>query len=396
MDSDQADPGRRARRALPLIGAALIAIVLAGLLYLRSSAPPAATPPAAGIPSTAILDPRYDATYDFVTPSIGWALVTESNHRSNQLAVFSTLDGAKHWSNEFTAPMPPGAATLRFFDAAHGLISILSDPSFAYVSADGGHTWKIVSLPRSVVTLDFADPAHGWVETWLGTIGFGFRLFSSADGGQSWIERTWPAGAGWGSRARFGIDIQLRSKGEGWMGGYNTFPVAYVTHDDGLTWQAVPIELPAGAFPAPPAGAGEAYQSYNTEMALLPGGAAIAAVFDHYGHVRDFLSTDGRIWRPLGEPVTGLQYSDYMFVDSTHWWALRSGMVFRTADAGLTWSRRRSANLTDGWNYEPHLIDARHAWAVSRWAGTATVGTALTMTSDGGLTWQAANVPNPA
>ena len=385
----------RAKRGLTLIAASLAAIVVAGLVYLQPASSP--TPPAiSDTPSIPTLPAKYAVTYDFISSSTGWGLVSEQKSRVDQLTVYLTVDGARHWQKQFTTSMPFGQATLHFFDRSHGLISILSSPSELYRTADGGVRWTLVSLPQSVVTFAFADAMHGWLQAWLGAPGFGFRLFSTSDGGVSWIERNWPAAAVWGAKGRYGGEIEFRGNGEGWVGGYQTRSSVYLTHDDGVTWQPALIPVPSDAFPGVSINSRPAYRSFSTEVDLLPERGVLAFVTDYFGDVRTFVSFDyGQAWRMLAQPVAGLRYSDYLFQNATHWWAMRSRVLYKTSDAGLTWRAIRSPNLINTWTYQPHVIDAKHAWALMQRVAGSAVGTALALTSDGGITWKAANVPNP-
>ena len=66
----------RARRAVPLIAAAILVTALASVAYLRPSLLqlPASAPPAKAA-GPAVLSNEYAAAYTFLTPSLGWALV---------------------------------------------------------------------------------------------------------------------------------------------------------------------------------------------------------------------------------------------------------------------------------------------------------------------------------
>ena len=64
-------PSNRARRALPLIAAAVTAIIVAGLLYLTSGIRSAEAPVSSA--PIAVMAGPYAAKYDFISPSVGWA-----------------------------------------------------------------------------------------------------------------------------------------------------------------------------------------------------------------------------------------------------------------------------------------------------------------------------------
>ncbi|HEX2647856.1 MAG TPA: hypothetical protein VHO95_11570, partial [Candidatus Dormibacteraeota bacterium] len=365
----------RALRAVSLIGVSLIAVLVGSFAFLHEARPQPAEP-------VHVLGPGNDVDYSFVSPSTGWALITEPWSVSSRFSVFQTVDGSQHWTRQFSAPMQSGVASVHFFDGRQGMVSVLSSPSLIYETEDGGAHWDVVTLPRNVVTFVFSDQSHGWMETWLSSSGVGFRLFSTSDGGRLWVERRWPAAAVWGIRARYGAEVQYRDGGEGWVGGNSTKPTVYFTRDDGVTWQR--LRLPAPAHTTP---------SYTTEVSLLPGGGVLTVVIDVRGDVNGFATMDGgQTWLALDRPAPSIHFSDFLFADAQHWWAMQPGGLYKTSDGGLTWRSVGAPNLVDSWEYAPHVIDATHAWAVMT---RLQVGTGLAMTSDEGKTWRSVNVPQP-
>jgi len=363
----------RALRAVSLIGVAVVAVGVGSFAFMNEARPQPAEP-------VHVLGPGYDVDYSFVSPSTGWALVTEPWSATSRFSVYQTTDGSHHWLRQFSASMQSGVASVHFFDRSQGMVSILSSPSLIYETEDGGAQWDLITLPTNVVTVVFSDASHGWMETWLSSSGVGFRLYSTSDGGRSWVERRWPAAAAWGVRARYGAEVQYRDGGEGWVGGNSSRPTVYFTHDDGVSWQG--LRLPAPAHTTP---------SYTTEVSLLPGGGVLAVVIDVRGDVHGFVTLDGgQTWLSLDQPAPSIHFSDFLFADARHWWAMRPGGLYRTDDGGLTWSTAGAPNLVESWDYEPHVIDATHAWAVM---SKAQVGTGLAMTGDEGKTWRTVNVP---
>jgi hypothetical protein len=99
-----------------------------------------------------------------------------------------------------------------------------------------------------------------------------------------------------------------------------------------------------------------------------------------------FTSSDGGItWRYIRAPPGSLGYQD-----SLHWWATSANALFKSADAGQSWSD--VATIPTGWQFsQPGVLDSTHAWASLFVAG----GNGLALTSDGGLHWTLANVPKP-
>jgi hypothetical protein len=126
-----------------LIAAALAVIVLAGVLYVRSVAPvPTGT---VAPPSIPVISGTYSATYDFVTPSLGWALVLDYSTFSTNYWIVKTTDGAKHWQVQHAGHAEGGQTYLRFFDDRHGF----AYAGISYRPEDGGAHWRTIEVPGS-------------------------------------------------------------------------------------------------------------------------------------------------------------------------------------------------------------------------------------------------------
>jgi len=271
----------RARRALPLMAGALAAIVVAGLVHLHPSFPSSTkTSVARAVSSPPVLSAPYSATFDFVTPSTGWALVVDNLNGPQHVYVFRTTDGAKHWQKQFAGSSPQAV-----------------QPT-VYSSVDGGATWQPHVLPT-------------------------------------------------------------------------------------------PTPAPGGK-PLPPQG----MRAFTTTVRLLPG-AGVVAFVDSYTQSGAFTSFDGgKSWRALARQPEEISYSDFVYQDSTHWWAMRFGTLWKSSDAGQSW--KHVGQLLDDWDYRPHVIDAKHAWAELRGTtGTRFPVTGLALSSDAGLHWTYVNVPKP-
>jgi photosystem II stability/assembly factor-like uncharacterized protein len=94
-------------------------------------------------------------------------------------------------------------------------------------------------------------------------------------------------------------------------------------------------------------------------------------------------SFDGGItWRDVRLPAGNVAYQD-----AVNWWAIDGKRLFKSHDAGSTWVLV-SDKLPD-WQSVPQVLDPRHAWAML-FDGN---GMGLGLTSDGGLHWTRAAVP---
>jgi photosystem II stability/assembly factor-like uncharacterized protein len=368
----------RARRAIPLIAAALAVIMVAGLLYLR---PPAhvvlkAAPP---VPQ---LTPGYNATYDFVTPTMGWAAVEQMNTAA--FYIFQTTDGAQHWRKQFSVLSTPFASLeIQFFDANHGFVNL----DRLYRTSDGGAHWNVISVPDGTPDFTFPDANHGWADD-------GMHLYSTSDGGLTWqTAGSLPPDASPAGKGGFHA-LTFRADGEGWVGGTSPTPMVYTTRNGGATWRS--IQLPA--FPPNPSAIGGKPYFISTSVWVTPGGV-LALATDGFGQGNAFMSADmGRSWQTIKFPGDPLRLGNFSFIDSRHWWLSSSGILYTTSNAGRSWTSvigANSANISD-WNQgAATAMDAQHGWCVITSPSLRNGASGLAMTSDGGRHWAPVNVPNP-
>ena len=366
--------------------AAITVIMVAGLLYLLEN--PSQPVPVPIRPQEPAMLAGYSVAYDFINPSLGWALMEA---QPPLFWVFRTTDAAKTWKRLYTGIATPGPLSLHFFDGTHGVLAVQSNDSVVMRTGDGGVRWQPVALPGLAVWIAFADPSHGWI---LGADDPQKRtvhLLATTDGGATWIQMTWPSTATlFGKQSRF--DIPFRTGGEGWLGASDTEPTVFLTLDGGYNWRSRVIDLP-NAFPAPGL---DRHLSYTTEVTLLPHAGVVAFVTDNSGNVRAFTSFDrGQSWRLITSPPDPARFTDLAFVDAKHWWAMNSGFLFKTSDAGQSWGEVHGPPLIRNWNYLPlNVIDSKHAWSEMVFTLSVSIpDTSLAMTSDGGATWQNVNVP---
>lgn len=379
--------GGRGRRAIPLIAAALAVIVVASLLYLRSSVPASSTAPEPPVPTPIPhLSGSYSASFDFIDASRGWALLVGYGE-SHRLSIFGTTDGAAHWRRLFDAGVPSdfdsfrfGNSYIHFFDSLRGFAWAGS----LYRTVDGGKTWIAVSPPGAGPYLTMVSAMQGWALPLLDGADGG--LLTTSDGGSTWthvpsrlppallVDEVGTAG-----------ELAFRADGVGWLGSSQKTAKAYVTADGGASWREVAFAATPGA------------QVYTTGVRLLPGGGVLVVVYTPGGPEVARASFDGGAsWRQVLFPPPPALITDLSFVDASHWWAARFGFLFKTDDGGRTWTQVPRADLPEGWSVQQaHVIDSQHAW----WTMVATSDSreiALMTTSDGGRTWRAVGVPAPA
>jgi len=317
-------------------------------------------------------------TYDFVTPTLGWAVqqLWTPTTPAGGFSVFKTTDGARHWHSQlvlessFVGFVP---ISIQFLDQMHGFIGV-GDP-FEQLdrTVDGGATWDSLRLPSGshrVEGVAFTDTNHGW----LLVGGLVPLLYATDDAGNNWRRLPDPPSDASG--------LSYRSPGEAWMGGAGPGPPhVYLSTDDGKVWARV--DLPPRPGTSWPAG-----NPVPASVELLPRSGVVAHIppadqpeltkfsvsltsFDH-----------GNSWRNVPVPPGVVAYQDTL-----HWWAIKGKALFKSSDAGQSWTM--VTNALPDMQYIPHVLDSKHAWALTVVVG----GYGLALTGDGGLHWSQATVP---
>jgi photosystem II stability/assembly factor-like uncharacterized protein len=267
----------------------------------------------------------------------------------------------------------------------------LGDPTDLYRTSDGGTHWVLVKTPdyfySSVAPADaYRAWFLGWGNSFSPTVP---SLFSTNDSGDTWTAlgpapSTLVAKGGHSSFA-------LRNPSEGWFGALAAEPTVYSSSDGGASWQ--PRVLPSPCMIGEPLAPGP-QPLFTTEVSLLPGQGVVAFVSSGCGNGAAYTSFDGGVsWRPIAPAPGSTTYSNFVYQDSSHWWAMRFGVLWKSADAGHSWNL--VSHQVDGWDYVPHVVDADHAWAEVFGPPPGHSGAGLAVTSDGGLHWQQVNAPKP-
>ena len=378
MDEQPLD-NRRARRAIPLIAAALTAAVVIGLVYMRTAVSSPTAQPSSSVP---VMSGPYNATYDFISPMIGWAMVVDyavlGTCRSADVRacptgstfwVFKTVDGARHWQRLYTGTGQGANGSLHFFDAEHGIAEI---GAATYRTVDGGGSWSLIGNPQGPAypapMVSFASPDLGWALTEDFAAGIARldatiqvasgrqRLFSTGDGGATWrlLPGEIPSGADLGPFGAADHPV-FTDSGEGWLGGgFISAPIVYHTTDGGTSWHAIAITPERG-------------REYFTSVSLVPGGNVLVVAAGGSDLLNVYLSSDhGATWQTLPQIPTG-NLEDLEFVDANDWWATNDGVIFQTADAGSSWRHITPSGFPELWTFQgAGVVDAEHAWW--RWA----------------------------
>jgi photosystem II stability/assembly factor-like uncharacterized protein len=401
----------RRRRAEVVIAVAAIVIVASSFAYLYSGPTPKTIPktkPAEpSIPLRPLMPVGHDVVYEFVTPSLGWALDISFNSGSREYRVSRTVDGAKHWQQQFQGRIIGRAGqvvmtimwiepSVQFFDNTHGFIAVgASDTYFPLElirTSDGGLTWSRVTLPDPQPNyVTFSDSRHGWLlanasgrPDQVGSPNQKLHLYATTDAGDSWQQLPDPP------LETFGMSFRSPSEAWTWTRGRSDSHL-YSSRDSGNTWQRRELPEPSGRQP------GETAVVDNIRVLPQAGVVAYLHFASERGPYRGidvFTSFDsGASWKfvPRGPNQVGPGWG--AFEDASNWWRIDRGIVYKSSDSGQTWTPV-PGDLTyeaDFWRYQLIVLDSKHAWA------PVGIGdrTGLDITSDGGLHWTRANVPRP-
>ena len=374
MDTEQLSPRRR--RATALIALAVLSIAAASVAYLYSNK--STNPQVAPESNDPLLVTRDYVTYNFISPTEGWALdiLPNTAPTPGQFAIFRTVDRGKHWQKTLTSDgefFNYGAMPVQTVDAAHSFILVRGATDRLYRTVDRGAHWDTVAIPiPNVTAFAFSAPNYGWL-----LVGRPSNLYVTRDGGTTWQRLPDPPPDA--------FQMSLRSPSEAWMSGFGSGgPYVYTSTDASQTWQR--HDLP------PPPGGSWGSRSFSLLQLLPRTGVVVSDVY--YGLAPSFMATSfdgGTTWRHVQPPSGTVAYQD-----GFHWWAISGSILSKSSDAGETWTKATDA--LPNWLFRPdlHVLDAKHAWVTMSVPASSSApgGNGLAFTDDGGLHWTRARVPH--
>jgi photosystem II stability/assembly factor-like uncharacterized protein len=173
--------------------------------------------------------------------------------------IYKTADGGGHWDLLMTNPDAKGFLDeLAFWDSLHGIV--LGDPvdgQFAiFTTADGGKTWIRRHAPAAVpgegafAASNTSLAVMGTAEAWFGTGGpGGARVFHSVDGGKTWTVASTPIRNDAAAAGIFSLAFSDSRHGIAVGGDYSKAAEdlnnVAVTSDGGISWSE-PANRPHG------------------------------------------------------------------------------------------------------------------------------------------------------
>jgi photosystem II stability/assembly factor-like uncharacterized protein len=400
--------GARARRAAAAVGLAAVVVAAIGAFYLRPwqafapASAPARTPRPLALPVMV-------QQVQFLSGSLGWVVTG----RSNSSALYRTTDGGHHWQQQLDG-VAGVAWTLLFLDARQGVVTGSDQHGPAiWRTGDGGRHWTRTAPCSELPVLDwFVDLEHGWC---LGAPTFdvigpgpisdrrGVNLFRTADGGAHWsrvqsTDPTHPVSGGLGDDGQKAW-IWFRDANTGWIGQNSSGgrAVVYATTDGGDHWSRdellAPVDLPGstlGTIEEGPQLVGTRPSPAIVVSPLTPGSQP-RQVFaaGRYVYLWRSAAWTGPRMIPNGGPGV-------VIVDQTHWLVVSGNSVLQTTDEGEQWLAL--GQVPSGWVVSRlTMADADHGWALllstALGGATASPGTGLARTVDGGRHWTLVSAP---
>jgi len=262
------------------------------------------------------------------------------------------------------------------------------DPSVIWRTTDGGQTWEASEpLPLTGAesffipeAFSFVDPNQGWL---LVHIDAGMshdysNLYTTSDGGHTWLKLIDPYGEGLQSLHNTGLAFAVSNLGWVTKDNLAVMPGAFIeqTRDGGLTWEDIFLPEPdeLNWFK-------EIVQCATSSPIFLENTRGIVLVncqtFDDNHFTYTYISSDqGQSWHAVTLPSPA---QSLFFIDNHIGWALGRDL-YQSTDGGLSWVKIKTVN----WDGQFSFVNQKFGWAVA----IANDSIALVFTQDGGRTWQ--------
>ena len=312
--------------------------------------------------------------------------------------IYRTGNFGRRWSAK---PILSGVADLTsvssvsFADALHGWL-LLSTPTVASGAEllrtnDGGATWTNLGSPAVgndlAYRVHFTNPQVGWLDS-LSARPYAYK---SADGGATWRQVSLPSPrGGWPATGQFLVAAQP-TQGVGVIATVASFAPTYGRSGIGATVVSYPpltVRTFDGGVPV--------LYSYVTFVDTIANSSWSAAYTKNRSGSSSQVQAPNQVqlgsldggstWTVIAPPKApgAIGYSD-----AQDWWWIGSGAWSTSSDGGATWTPYRNVGVPQPLPGSLQVLDPRHAW-FGAMAGTRAV---LENTSDGGIVWQMTILP---
>ncbi|MGD0610394.1 MAG: YCF48-related protein [Anaerolineales bacterium] len=326
----------------------------------------------------AIGAPENARSVDFLSPQVGFVVLSNSAFNQGRDVLLGTRDGGGSWQEVFDAPAPapwPDGPFQIFadghgigFEQVGGAAGLVDAP---LVTTDWGKSWtlsgSLIRVPgcgnvyEEITSLSFPDPEHGWASLSCGSDP-STTILETTNGGQTWTEN--PASEN--SSTGF-VGVSFPTVSSGYL--VNQAGILFKTTDGGRSFSAVDQQ---------------AVHTRSLQFITPNLGWEVRA--------NDlFETTDGgSSWRPIPFPLP-VQY--FALLPNHNAWVVAgqtssdTGIpprrIFTTFDDGKTWTEFQfgeiPSNFDFPWQDGIQFADGLHGWLRG--------GSALFYTEVGGKTW---------
>jgi len=381
------------------LAAALVVVVVTGVVYLHPSLPApsvVSTPPAA--PDRAL------TRVSFADANRGAITVSANPLRpGGPLLDYVTSDGGRTWSR---------ARIVVYLQPPIAVRPGAGPGQPAGLSVDGGETWRPLAVPEpfaSNTTPTFVDSRHGWwLVTDAGQRQFTTRIWRTDDGGISW-RRLAAAGLPTGPAPTMLTWLDPMRGVLSMTGPLEPRPTLFRTDDGGETWR--PSLAPASPLPGteayllPVERAGDRLLAFLEALLQQEIDAHGNLTFTNSGSYFDLslftLASDdgGRTWGPpIAGPILRTTTLAPPVLDSSGRLLLMEGRrLWVSDDDGATWTAR-VIQAPSGWT--PSALMQPRGRALFATAITGSSPTTdrrfvdgLMRSTDGGAHWEPVRLP---
>ena len=236
----------------------------------------------------------------FTTSSVGFA-VGEPN------TLLRTDDGGSGW-RAWPIDLPHYARSIYFSSPETGWIA--GDEGMILRTIDGGLSWE----PQNSGTEEWLRVIKFWDDK-IGWAGGRKTLLHTTDGGASWSSSTLPEEIMWV------VDLAFVDPQEGYLVGYEDWDGLFGrilhTTDGGATWEYTGF---SGAGPA-------AIYAAKDMPTWVAGGWVDGTIWKGIDHTSQAVSPGGGHGK----------FTEVLFSDAQHGWAIGCGLAVRTEDGGEHW-----------------------------------------------------------
>jgi photosystem II stability/assembly factor-like uncharacterized protein len=330
---------------------------------------------------------------DMIDQQHGWAL-TNTN-------IFTTTDGGVHWKNVTPKKQSSSALKGDFLNTQDAWIAGVTTKNTILIqyTSDGGTHWQDAQIvDGSQATIidkpHFLNAQDGWIEIQasytMSTATSSDDIFQTTDGGKHWtkvatsdqIRQGMPAisiadtGIALSNNNTVWVTTHVGNTNQETGQSVNIAPIAFVSHDNGATWQEQQLPQLPGITDA---------GNYTTTPPVFFGNEGVMSVYGNSATQSVsalYITHDGGIHWSVTNP-NNVASSEVDALNMQHIWAAGSnGFIYVSQNEGNTWKELGHAGTID---QDIDFIDANNGWTII----SSVKHTQLLHTTDGGKTWKA-------